>query len=72
MLMITAQDDPFVPYESFLAAMVAENPAIRFVAPKWGGHCGFISKHGGVERFWAESRVVEFCEQLRGKKPVAF
>jgi predicted alpha/beta-fold hydrolase len=65
MLMITAQDDPFVPYESFLAAMVAENPVIRFVAPKWGGHCGFISKHSGVERFWAEARAVEFCEQLR-------
>src|SRR6266481_4239262 len=37
MLMITAQDDPFVPYESFLAALVEENPAIRFVAPERGG-----------------------------------
>jgi hypothetical protein len=62
-LMITAQDDPFVPYESFLAAMVAENPAIRFLAPEHGGHCGFISKHGDAERFWAEARVVEFCEE---------
>ena len=62
-LMITAQDDPFVPYESFLAAMVADNPAIQFVAPQHGGHCGFVSKHGGAERFWAEARVVEFCEQ---------
>jgi uncharacterized protein len=65
MLMITAQDDPFVPYESFLAALVEENPEIRFVAPQRGGHCGFISKHGGVERFWAEARVVDFCEALR-------
>jgi predicted alpha/beta-fold hydrolase len=64
-LMITAQDDPFVPYESFLAALVEENPAIRFVAPERGGHCGFISRHGGVERFWAEARVVDFCEGLR-------
>jgi hypothetical protein len=66
MLMITAQDDPFVPYESFLAAMVADNPAIRFVAPERGGHCGFISKHEGAERFWAEARVVDFCERLLG------
>jgi hypothetical protein len=64
MLMITAQDDPFVPYESFLAAMVAENPAIRFVSPKHGGHCAFISKHPGTERFWAEARVVDFCQEL--------
>ena len=65
MLMITAQDDPFVPYESFLAALVEENPAIRFVAPERGGHCGFISRHGGAERFWAEQHVVDFCEGLR-------
>jgi len=65
MLMITAQDDPFVPYESFLAALVEENPAIRFLAPKHGGHCAFISRHGGAERFWAEARVVDFCEGLR-------
>jgi uncharacterized protein len=65
MLMITAQDDPFVPYESFLAALVAENPAIRFVAPAHGGHCAFISRHNGAERFWAEARLVEFCDSLR-------
>jgi uncharacterized protein len=61
MLMITAQDDPFVPYESFLAALVNENPAIDFVAPQHGGHCGFISKQSGAERFWAEQRIVDFC-----------
>ena len=61
MLMITAQNDPFVPYASFLAAKISENPAIQFVAPQHGGHCGFISKHSGNERFWAEQRIVEFC-----------
>src|ERR1700674_4814538 len=61
MLMITAQDDPFVPYASFLAAKISENPAIQFVAPQHGGHCGFISKHSGTERFWAEQRIIEFC-----------
>ncbi len=65
MLMITAQDDPFVPYFSFLAAKINENPAIRFIDPEHGGHCGFISKHAGSERFWAEQRIVEFCEGLR-------
>lgn len=64
-LMITAQDDPFVPYESFLAALVEENPAIRFVAPENGGHCAFISSHHGAERFWAEQRIVDFCQALK-------
>jgi predicted alpha/beta-fold hydrolase len=61
MLMITAQDDPFVPYASFERAKPGENPAIRFMAPKYGGHCAFISRHDGDERFWAEQRVVKFC-----------
>ncbi|MGB7845979.1 MAG: alpha/beta fold hydrolase, partial [Candidatus Acidiferrum sp.] len=56
LLVITAQDDPFVPYESFLQARVTENPQVRFVAPEHGGHCGFISRWSGVERFWAEAR----------------
>jgi predicted alpha/beta-fold hydrolase len=64
MLLITAQDDPFVTYASFLAARISDNPAIRFVAPEHGGHCGFISKHSGNERFWAEQRIVDFCEAI--------
>jgi len=67
-LMITAQDDPFVPYESFAAARVTENPAIRFVAPRHGGHCGFISGYGGAERFWAEARIAEFCAEVCAKE----
>jgi len=62
LLMITAQDDPFVPYSSFVRARISDNPAIRFIAPQHGGHCGFISKHGGAERFWAEQRIVDFCQ----------
>jgi predicted alpha/beta-fold hydrolase len=65
MLMLTAQDDPFVPYELFLRADPAQNPAIKFIAPEHGGHCGFISNRSGAERFWAEQRIVEFCEALR-------
>jgi uncharacterized protein len=65
MLMITAEDDPFVPYVSFLAARVEQNPAIRFLAPEHGGHCAFISNKRGAERFWAEERIVEFCDRLR-------
>jgi hypothetical protein len=67
-LLITAEDDPFVPYASLLAARIGENPAIHFVPTRRGGHCGFISKHSGAERFWAEERVVEFCTAIwKGK-----
>jgi uncharacterized protein len=65
LLMITAKDDPFVPYEAFLRARVEVNPCVRFVAPDHGGHCGFISRFAGPERFWAEERIVEFVEGSR-------
>jgi len=64
MLMITAEDDPFVPYVSFLAAGVEKNPCIQFVPTEHGGHCAYISNRSGVERFWAEQRIVEFCDGI--------
>lgn len=64
MLMITAKDDPFVPYESLARARPEQNPAIRFVAPDHGGHCGFVSRHKGPDRFWAEQRIIEFCRSI--------
>jgi predicted alpha/beta-fold hydrolase len=61
-LLITAKDDPFVPYSSIVAAGAEKNPAITLVAPDHGGHCAFISNKGGASRFWAEQCVVDFCD----------
>jgi predicted alpha/beta-fold hydrolase len=33
------------------------------VATERGGHCAFISRETGAERFWAEARIVEYCAQ---------
>jgi predicted alpha/beta-fold hydrolase len=65
LLLITAKDDPFVPYRLFLAAGVEKNPAIQFLAPEHGGHCGFISRWSGPERYWAEQRIVDFVATHR-------
>jgi predicted alpha/beta-fold hydrolase len=62
-LVVTAQDDPFVSFASFRDPALAANPHITLVAPPQGGHCGFVSRHPGDERFWAEARLVEFCRQ---------
>ncbi|HEY2456624.1 MAG TPA: alpha/beta fold hydrolase [Candidatus Acidoferrum sp.] len=67
LLMITAQDDPFVPFESFLRAAVGKNAAVRFLTPQHGGHCGFISRWAGHNRFWAEERVVDFFAGLANR-----
>jgi predicted alpha/beta-fold hydrolase len=62
-LILTAQDDPFVPFSSFAQPAIRENPIITLLAPTHGGHCAFISNSPGHSRFWAESQVVQFCSQ---------
>jgi len=62
-LILTAQDDPFVPYVTFERRELRENPNIQLVAPRYGGHCSFIGRQGGDERFWCEARIVEFFRE---------
>jgi uncharacterized protein len=62
-LILTAKDDPFVPFRIFQTAAVSDNPHIQLVAPDHGGHCAFIAQLGGDERFWSEARIVEFSKQ---------
>jgi predicted alpha/beta-fold hydrolase len=67
-LVVAAQDDPMVPFTSFERPEIREQPFIHLLAPRRGGHCGFISQRGGGERFWAEKVVVEF---FRGQSRLA-
>lgn len=55
-LIVSAEDDPFVPGEQFRRPEVAGNANIRVVLPADGGHCGFVSSKG----YWAEETVVRF------------
>jgi len=65
-LILTAEDDPVVPFASFDKPAIRENTYITFLAPRHGGHCAFISDNPADARFWAESRIVEFCrEQMK-------
>lgn len=66
-MILAAEDDPFVPIESFDFSALRENPQIAFISSRYGGHCAFISRKenevgkNGNDRFWVESRLVEFC-----------
>jgi uncharacterized protein len=62
-LILTAKDDPFVPYATFERREVRENPNIHLLATRHGGHCAFIAREGGDERFWCEGRIVDFCAE---------
>lgn len=60
-LILTSEDDPFVPVAPFSESALRENSNISIVIEKQGGHCGFLSSSEGDERYWAEARIVEFC-----------
>jgi predicted alpha/beta-fold hydrolase len=61
---VIAQDDPFVPFESFTDPALTNNSNVTLIAPIKGGHCAFISRYSGQNRFWAEGRVIAFCKSL--------
>lgn len=62
-LIVTAQDDPFIPYRIFDTLALRTNPHIDFIAPRHGGHCGFVQRRGpGEDYFWAENRLIEFMK----------
>ena len=67
-LIIQAQDDPFIPFESFRHPSIAENPFVLMLTSSHGGHVGFISAAQNEDRFWAENRLVEFCRLLSDEK----
>ena len=61
-LVIAAQDDPFIPFESFTDAALRNNSNITLLTPQHGGHCGFVGRRvAGEDRYWAENRVMEFA-----------
>jgi predicted alpha/beta-fold hydrolase len=59
-LIVTSQDDPFVPFASFSDPVLANNARVHVIAPEHGGHCAFVSRYVGDERFWAEACLLEF------------
>lgn len=63
-LIVSAQDDPFVPPEPFRDRAVTGNPAITVLLTDAGGHCGFVSDTRSYEDdgYWAERRIVEFVK----------
>ena len=64
-LLVHAQDDPFIPFESFRHPDIEANPNVVLLAPEQGGHVGFISAdREGEERFWAEIMTAEFVKLI--------
>lgn len=68
-LVITAEDDPFVPVAAFRDPRVASNPFVRLVITPHGGHCGFVSDATAADDgYWAERQIVEFADSKFGEE----
>jgi predicted alpha/beta-fold hydrolase len=66
-LIITAEDDPFVPVEPFRDRRLTGNPHIELAITRYGGHCGFVEAAlNGNDGYWAERRIVEFARKVAG------
>jgi uncharacterized protein len=61
-LILTAENDPFVPPGPFRDPAVAGNPAITTIITREGGHCAFVEpSDGSYDGYWAEREVVRFA-----------
>jgi predicted alpha/beta-fold hydrolase len=61
-LIITAEDDPFVPDAPFRGAEVAGNPHITLVITRHGGHCAYVERaDGAYDGYWAEREIMRFA-----------
>jgi hypothetical protein len=64
-LIITAEDDPFVPSQPFNDPRLRSNPALRVVVTSKGGHCGFLTgQSSGHDGYWAEHQILQFARAV--------
>ena len=63
-LVITAEDDPFVPSQPFHDPKMTGNPHIELRLSAHGGHCGFVAPRSATDDgYWAETEIVAFVSR---------
>lgn len=68
-LVITAEDDPFVPSQPFRDPKVTGNPHIDLRISAHGGHCGFVGEQSpNDDGYWAENQIVKFLSGIADRR----
>jgi predicted alpha/beta-fold hydrolase len=68
-LIVTAEDDPFVPVAPFRHPDVTDNPRVTAIVTPHGGHCAFVERPLGMyDGYWAEEAVVRFVTAYAGDR----
>ncbi len=73
LLILAAEDDPFVPASQFRADAIAGNPNIRVSVTPRGGHCAFVAARSAADDgYWAEAEAMRFLQAFTpGGHPAA-
>ena len=68
-LIITAEDDPFVPDTPFREPAVTGNPHVTLAITPHGGHGAYLERaEGGYDGYWAEREIMRFAEAQRAAR----
>ena len=59
---VTAQDDPLVPFEIYRHEAFEQNRALTLLAPAHGGHLGFLSRRR--PRFWLDGVCLDWIDSV--------
>jgi predicted alpha/beta-fold hydrolase len=63
-LIITAEDDPFVPSMAFHDPRLGGNARVDLRLCKHGGHCGFVGPSSAADDgYWAENQIMDFVHR---------
>ncbi len=62
-LIVSDEDDPFVPPEIFRTPALTGNHQVRTFITAHGGHCGFVAEANGYDGYWAEQTVINFVAE---------
>jgi hypothetical protein len=68
-LLITAKDDPLVPFEMYEQSVFETNSALQLIATEHGGHLGFLSRF--APRFWVDEIALDWLAGLREEEALA-
>jgi predicted alpha/beta-fold hydrolase len=66
-LIVTAKDDPMVPFSTYDHPAFQRNACLRLVAVDHGGHVGFIARWR--PRLWLDSLMMDWIEEIQNKAP---
>jgi predicted alpha/beta-fold hydrolase len=61
-LVITAKDDPLIPFHVYDHPAFRENKHLRLIATEHGGHLGYVARRN--PRFWLDGVVMKWMENV--------